>query len=90
MEHRVLTEILKALPTRPRSFDTSDDPGFWTNGEEILCPTQADCDILADFLQDLLCGNSTITVHTGYYDPEEDRRNNEQDDNTGFYYINFD
>ena len=27
------------------------------------------------------------TVNTGYYDPEEDARNNEVDSHTGFYYV---
>lgn len=27
-------------------------------------------------------------VNTGYYDPEEDKRNNEIDKFTGWYYVN--
>lgn len=82
--------LLKMLPRQPRSFDTSDDPGFWTNGDEILCPTETECEILADFLEDVLQEISTVTVKTGYYDPYEDARSGEQDDDTGFYYIDFD
>lgn len=28
--------IINMLPTQPRSFNTSDDPGFWTNGEKFF------------------------------------------------------
>lgn len=86
---RVLDGILALLPGEPRSFDTSDDPGFWSDGDEILCPSETDCEIVAEFLRDLL-RNTGIDVHTGYYDPFEDSRNGEQDDHTGFYYIDFD
>ena len=81
--------LMELLPNQPRSFDTADDPGFWTNGNEILCPTELECEILADFLEDVLREVSITTVKTGCYDPYEDARNGEQDDNTGFYYIDF-
>lgn len=87
---RMFKRILSMLPDQPRSFDTSDDPGYWTNGAEILCPTETECEIVADFLEDLFKGYGEIKIHTGYYDPDEDRRSGEMDDNTGFYYIDFD
>lgn len=86
---RMFKRILSMLPDQPRSFDTSDDPGYWTNGAEILCPTETECEIVADFLEDLFKGYGDIKMHTGYYDPDEDRRSGEMDDNTGFYYIDF-
>lgn len=87
---RMFKHILSMLPKQPRSFDTSDDPGYWTNGAEILCPTETECEIVADFLEDLFKEYGEIKMHTGYYDPDEDRRSGEMDDNTGFYYIDFD
>ncbi len=87
---RMFKRILSMLPDQPRSFDTSDDPGYWTNGAEILCPTETECEIVADFLEDMFKGYGEIKMHTGYYDPDEDRRSGEMDDNTGFYYIDFD
>ncbi len=39
---------------------------------------------LADFISQL-CGEEV--VNTGYYDPEEDKRNNEVDAYTGLYYV---
>jgi len=86
----LLNTIFEMLPSQPKSFDTADDPGFWTNGNEILCPSETDCEIIAEFLRDLFREYSNIDVHTGYYDPFEDARSGEQDDNTGFYYIDFD
>lgn len=29
-----------------------------------------------------------ILINTGYYDPEEDKRNGEEDRYTGWYYVN--
>lgn len=85
----LLDMILGHLPKAPRSFDTANDPGFWSDGEMLLCPTYAECEFVANFLQDLF-RESTITVHTGYFDPFEDHNNRECDDYTGFYYISFD
>ncbi len=86
--NELLNMLLEHLPREPRSYDTSDDPGFWSDGDMILCPSETDCGIVADFLQDML-RDSTVTVTTGYFDPFEDQRNNECDDYTGFHYISF-
>lgn len=87
---KVLDAILDMLPREPRSYDTSDDPGFWTDGSEILCPSKTECEIVAEFLRDVLREIDDVDVHTGWYDPDEDARSGEQDDHTGFYYISFD
>lgn len=86
--NEVLNMILAHLPREPRSFDTSDDPGFWSDGEMILCPCETECEIVASFFRDLL-RDTTLVVKTGCFDPFEDNRNREQDDYTGFYYIEF-
>lgn len=86
---RFLKDLLWALPKEPRSDLVDDDPGFWTDWEEILCPSEAECEALANFLEDVLCGLSSITVQTGYYDPAEDARNGEVDEHTGFCYVKF-
>ena len=86
--NELLNSLLESLPKQPRSFDTSNNPGFWSDGEMILCPSETDCNTVADFLQDIL-RDSTIVVQTGYYDPVEDLNNCECDDYTGFYYISF-
>lgn len=79
--------IISMLPTQPRSFDTSDDPGFWTNGEEILCPSEAEMNMAYEFVNDMFREFGNYTLITGWYDPEEDRKNGEQDYCTGFNYV---
>lgn len=79
--------IISMLPSQPGSFDTSDDPGFWTNGEEILCPSEAEMNMVYEFLNDIFSEFGNYILITGWYDPEEDRLNGEQDDYTGFNYI---
>lgn len=80
-------KIISMLPTQPRSFDMADNPGFWTNGEEILCPSEAEMDMLIEFLNDIFSEFGSYTLITGWYDTKEDRKSGEQDDYTGFNYI---
>ena len=86
--NNLLTMLLEQLSQQPRSFDTADNPGFWSDGEMILCPSEAACEFTANFLRDLF-RDSSMTVTTGYFDPFEDHNNGEGDDYTGFYYISF-
>lgn len=80
--------IISMLPSQPRSFDTGDDPGFWTNGEEILCPSEAEMKMVYEFLNDIFSEFGNYTLITGWYDPDEgDRENGGQDDYTGFNYV---
>ena len=60
--------------------------GFWTDGEEILCKTEEKASAIADFLEDM----GFDYVQNGYYDPEEDKKNNKVDDHTGFWYVSID
>lgn len=60
--------------------------GYWTDGEEILCKTEEQAEVLADFLEDV----GFDYVQTGYYDPKEDERNNEVNDHTGYWYVSID
>ncbi len=89
VEHLV-EQMIQHLPREPRSYEVNDDPGFWTNGTDILCPSEVECEAVADFIEDVLREESTMTVHTGYYDPDEDDRSGERDHCTGFHYIDFD
>lgn len=73
-------EIFKWLPREPGGQ-------FWFDGSEILCKKESDADAVADFI-DALCGEAVC--HTGFYDPDEDRRNGEVDAHTGYWYIDFD
>ena len=79
--------ILSMLAREPRSYDTADDPGYSTNGNEILCSCEAEASIVADFLNDLVSEWGNMDFVTGYYDPVEDAREHIEDDNTGFWYV---
>ncbi len=59
--------------------------GIHFAGDELLCKTETQAEGIADFLEDL----GFEDVRTGYYDPEEDKRNGEVDQYTGWYYINW-
>ena len=85
---RVIDLIMEHLPRQPRSESVDDDPGYWTNGTDILCPSEMECETIADFLDNVLREESTMTTHTGHYDPAEDGA--EADESTGYYYIDFD
>lgn len=76
--------IITMLPDEPRST-LNDDPGFWTNGELILCPSEIEAETVADFLQDVINEWGTGVITTGYFDPKEDGA--EADECTGFWYV---
>lgn len=75
-------DILASLPKEPKSCD--DNPGIWSNGCDIVCETEAIADTIAEFLESM---GITDIATTGYFDPEEDERNNEVNECTGFYYV---
>lgn len=59
---------------------------IWCDGNEILCDTEARAEGVADFLEAL----GFSYVRTGYYNPDEDERNGEVDDYTGWWYVDWD
>lgn len=64
---------------------------IWSDGEEILCRTEAAAETVADLFEYLYRndnGDQADRIHTGYYDPEEDRENS--DEYTGWYYVTMD
>lgn len=70
-----------------RLRDYSDEE-VWSDGSEILCKTESASEALADLLWQLYSAQGEeVTVVTGYYDPEEDRRNGEEDRYTGWWYV---
>lgn len=68
------------LPDQPRD---EDDPGFWTNEKEILCPSEESMEILFEFLDDILREFGSYYLITGWHEPEEDC----DDKVAGFNYI---
>lgn len=85
--YAIWNDILDMLPREPRSYDTSGDTGFWTNGDEILCSSELEMEIVYQFLDDVFRNYGNYTIITGWYDPFEDYNNGETDDCTGFCYI---
>lgn len=85
---KLLHEIASMLPM---IYDSEVDDNFKfthfiTNSDrtEILSANESEVEALAN-LFDQLYGEGTC--NTGYYDPEEDKRNNEVDAYTGLYYV---
>ena len=63
--------------------------GVWSDGCEILCETESAADAIADMIEQLYrAQGEDVMINTGYYDPEEDKRNREEDRYTGWWYIN--
>lgn len=60
--------------------------GFHIVGNELLCKTEEQAEVIADFFEDL----GFDYVRTGYYDPVEDAKENCVDECTGWYYVDFD
>ena len=60
---------------------------MWTDGVEILCKTESLAKSVADAL-DAISGERQSYYH--WYDPEEDERNGEVNDHTGWWYVDFD
>lgn len=84
----LIKEIASLLPNIYDSEVTDEfkETHFLTNadGTEILSTEEGEVEALANFF-DQLYGEGT--VNTGYYDPEEDKRNGEVDAYTGLYYV---
>ena len=67
------------------------DGEIWSNGYEILCKSEEVAETISDLLTQLYRSqNEEVTPVTGYYDPEEDKRNDEEDYCTGWYYVTLD
>lgn len=85
---KIVREITSMLPCIYDEVVTDEykSTHFITDpdGTEILSTDESEVETLAN-LFDQLYGQGTC--NTGYYDPEEDRRNNEVDAYTGLYYV---
>ena len=84
----VIQDIIDRLPNvyEQNLGDTSVE--ISTNGDELLFRSELDCERVADALDEHVFGFREC--HTGYYDPEEDKRSGETDENTGWFYIDWD
>ena len=77
--------IINALPDYPDGIIWSD------GGTEILVKTGSAAFAIADLIEALYrAQGEEVLINTGYYDLEEDKRNNEEDRYTGWWYVNID
>lgn len=76
-EKRLLESIKQLIPQEPRAYDINDDPGFWQKEDKILCPSNIECEVIAEFFRDMLTEFGCMEVFTG------------QDVETGFCFIKF-
>lgn len=77
--------IINALP------DYSDGIIWSDGGTEILVKTESAANTIADLIELLYkMQGEEILINTGYYNPEEDKQNNEEDRYTGWWYVNID
>lgn len=76
----------KEFNERLRDYSDGD---LWSLGDELLCKTESAANLLADLLEQLYRSQGEdIIINTGFYEPEEDKRNNEVDRCTGWWYVN--
>lgn len=80
-----ICELVKMLPREPGTCEIFEKSGFWTNGDLILCPSETEASVVANFIQDAF----KVSVMTGYFDPVEDDGNDERDECTGFWYVDW-
>lgn len=77
MTNPLLNTILVSLAPQPRSDNVNDDPGFWTDGKKIFCPSETECKVVAEFLRDMFSEIYDTEISCG------------KDEHTGFYYVSF-
>lgn len=83
-----ITDWFHIIVSRMRDYSDGD---VWSDGSEILCKTESGADAISDLLFQLYADKGERPViQTGYYDPEEDRRNGEEDYCTGWWYVTID
>lgn len=79
----IFKKMIEELPRSPGL-----DAVRWTNGDFVLCSENDDAERLADYLEySSYSIGENLTVMTGYYDPEEDRKSGEVDECTGYWYV---
>ena len=69
--------------------DGNRNAAYWSDIEgEILCATEMFADLMAGRIEELYRKQGEdVMLSTGYYDPEEDKRNGEEDEYIGYWYV---
>lgn len=79
-------EWFNEIADRLRDYSEGE---IWSTKDEILVKTESAANAIADMMESLYrIQGDEVLVNTGYYDPDEDKRNNEVDRFTGWWYIN--
>ena len=86
---KMFKRIASMLPkvTDPDKYYLENKEDFFfgsDDGTEILSTEESEVDAIANLFDQLY---EMGTTNTGYYDPEEDERNGEVNEYTGFYYV---
>ena len=79
--------FVKHLPTEEDWAHNSVDVWYYADADEIMCRTEELADMIANIIESI---SGEKLAHTGYYDPEEDKRDDCVDGRTGWYYVDWD
>lgn len=67
------------------------DGEVWSTGDEILCKTETAAEAISDMIWQLYrAQGESVTLTTGYYDPEKDQQSGQEDRFTGWWYVDID
>ena len=73
------------ISTALEKYKGAEDKKIWSDGNEILCPTQDYANAIADLIEALYkSAGKEVDAITGHYDPAEEE---ESDDHTGWWYV---
>ena len=77
----VIATVLEAFKGKD-----ADEKTIWSDGNEILCPTEEYANAVADLIECLYrAEGKEVDAIIGFYDPKDD--NGEADDHTGWWYV---
>ena len=74
------------LPKEPDYEHNSIDVWYNEDADEIMCLTEDLAEMIANIIEAI---TGEYDMHTCYYDPDEDARNNEINSCTGWYSVYF-
>ena len=87
----VWSNFVKHLPTEEdwaKDYKlNSIDVWYYADTDEILCRTEDLAEMIANIIESI---SGEKMAHTGYYDPEEDERDDCVDCRTSWYYVDWD
>lgn len=84
MEYAQRIEIINHIFDAVGGTQPQDGTDIWSDGEKILSRSEDTITVIADLFDRI--ANNAVSC-TGYYNPDEDRRDGCMDDHTGYYYV---